>query len=59
MASTSSTLKASPLSRKNSFASLARPDFLGEGLVARDDLAHLLLDAAKSSGVNGSLRKKS
>ena len=27
---------------------LARPDFLGEGFVARDDLAHLLFDGRQN-----------
>ncbi len=44
MASTSSTLNSSPLARKNSFASSRVFTDLGERLVARDDLAHLLFD---------------
>ena len=44
MASTSSTLKALALVAEHLLGLLAIPDFLGEGFVARDDLAHLLLD---------------
>ena len=32
---------------KHLFGRFARPDFLGEGFVARDDLAHLLFDRGK------------
>ena len=44
MASTSSTLNISPRSRNTRLGLLARPHLLGERLVARDDLAHALLD---------------
>ena len=50
MASTSSTLNISPLSREHALGLVARPDLLGEGFVARDDLAHLLLDRRKVFG---------
>ena len=44
MASTSSTLNVLALVAEHALGLVARPDFLGEGFVARDDLAHLLLD---------------
>ena len=47
MASTSSTLKALALVAEHLLGLLAVPDLLGEGPVARDDLAHLLLDRGK------------
>ena len=44
IASTSSTLNSLALVAEHLLGLLAGPHFLGEGFVARDDLAHLLLD---------------
>ena len=59
MASTSSTLKFSPLSRNTFFASSRDHTSLVNGL-SRAMISRIFFSMAeKSSGVNGSLRKKS
>ena len=51
MASTSSTLKFSPLLAEELLGLVAAPELLGEGRVPGDDLAHLLLDLGEIVGV--------
>ena len=58
MASTSSTLKASPALEEEALGVVAAPDLLGEGLVARDDLAHPLLDGGEILGREGRLAEE-
>jgi hypothetical protein len=59
MASTSSTLKCSPFSRKTLFAWSRLQSSLVNGL-SRAMISRILASmAGKSSGVNGSLRAKS